>query len=131
MPPKRKRAADLANESKPAEEESPPKKQKLMDTKQSGSQGVLNGSNAKNNVKNSAKTDPESDKGENDANSSSEEDESKPVCWYDENCYRQNPAHFVQFRHPKKTALEKQKKKDESASSSQAIVGKCFLRTNI
>jgi hypothetical protein len=124
MPPKRKRAADLANESKLSEEESPPKKQKLMATKQSSSSDLANSSKSNNSDKNSqTKTDPESDNAENNAGSDSEDDDGKPICWYDENCYRQNPAHFVQFRHPKKTAQEKQKKKDASASGSQAIVG--------
>jgi hypothetical protein len=38
---------------------------------------------------------------------SDEEDDGRPVCWYDANCYRQNPLHFQQFRHPKKKALER------------------------
>lgn len=123
MPPKRKRAADLANESKPLEEESPPKKQKLMDTKQSSSADLSNGTKL-NSDKNSTKNDPESDKEVDNSDAESDDDDGKPICWYDENCYRQNPAHFVQFRHPKKTALEKKSKKGgASASSSQAIVG--------
>jgi hypothetical protein len=122
MPPKRKRAADLANESKPLEEESPPKKQKLMDTKQSSSADLSNGTKL-NSDKNSTKNDPESDKEVDNSDAESDDDDGKPICWYDENCYRQNPAHFVQFRHPKKTALEKKSKKGgASASSSQAIV---------
>eukprot|EP00029_Vermamoeba_vermiformis_P002703 TRINITY_DN13076_c0_g1_i1.p1 TRINITY_DN13076_c0_g1~~TRINITY_DN13076_c0_g1_i1.p1 ORF type:complete len:476 (+),score=168.73 TRINITY_DN13076_c0_g1_i1:69-1496(+) len=122
MPPKRKRAADLANESKPTDEESPPKKQKLMDTKQSSSTDLSNGTKI-NSDKNSTKNDPESDKEVDNSDAESSEDDGKPICWYDENCYRQNPSHFVQFRHPKKTALEKKSKKEgASASSSQAIV---------
>jgi hypothetical protein len=38
---------------------------------------------------------------------SDEEDDGRPVCWYDASCYRQNPLHFQQFRHPKKKALER------------------------
>jgi len=30
-----------------------------------------------------------------------EEDEAKPTCQYGSKCYRKNPAHFEQFRHPK------------------------------
>jgi len=28
-------------------------------------------------------------------------DDGRPICTYDEECYRKNPAHFQQFRHPK------------------------------
>jgi hypothetical protein len=42
-----------------------------------------------------------------EAPNSDEEDDGRPVCWYDANCYRQNPVHFQQFRHPKKKALER------------------------
>jgi len=31
-----------------------------------------------------------------------EEDESKPMCMYGSSCYRKNPQHFKEFRHPNK-----------------------------
>lgn len=38
------------------------------------------------------------------------EEEDLPMCQYGEKCYRKNPLHFKQFRHPKKTkSMEKLK----------------------
>jgi len=52
-----------------------------------------------------------------DSNDSSDNDESKPICMYDEKCYRRNPEHFKEFRHPNKTAKEKKKKKGKGSFS--------------
>jgi len=34
-------------------------------------------------------------------------DDGRPVCQYDERCYRRNPQHFKEYRHPKKKAMER------------------------
>ena len=36
------------------------------------------------------------------------EDESKPMCKYGRDCYRKNPVHFQEFRHPGKLFHGKQ-----------------------
>jgi aprataxin and PNK-like factor len=51
-------------------------------------------------------------------------DDGRPVCIYDDECYRKNPTHFVQFRHPK---LNENKRMEaaakKGATPSAPIVG--------
>lgn len=44
-----------------------------------------------------------------DLANSDEEDDGREICEHDERCYRKNPLHFKEKRHPKKKALEKTK----------------------
>jgi hypothetical protein len=47
-------------------------------------------------------------------NSASEEEEDIPTCVYGEKCYRKNPQHFKEFRHPHLDSQGKPKKKAQS-----------------
>lgn len=44
-------------------------------------------------------------------------EDGRPMCTYDENCYRKNPQHFAQFRHPK--LLENRRLESEASSASK------------
>lgn len=36
-----------------------------------------------------------------------EEDDGRPICEYDERCYRKNPLHFKEYRHPNRAKMLK------------------------
>lgn len=46
-------------------------------------------------------------------------DDGRPICTYDEECYRKNPQHFVTFRHPK--LLENRRLESEASSASKPL----------
>ncbi|KAL6065871.1 Poly(ADPribose) polymerase catalytic domain containing protein, variant 2 [Balamuthia mandrillaris] len=50
-----------------------------------------------------------------------EEDDDRPVCWYGSKCYRKNPQHFKEFRHPHLVPEKKQTKATSSKSKKRKV----------
>ncbi|XP_077984873.1 histone PARylation factor 1-like [Glandiceps talaboti] len=53
------------------------------------------------------------------ADSSSSEDDTKPVCKYGEKCYRKNKQHLSGFRHPKRKSAEDEDSKERPAKKAK------------
>lgn len=59
--------------------------------------------------------------GDTDVDEEEEEDEEddRPPCWYGANCYRKNPQHFKEFKHPGVDDKPKKEKKVKKAATTK------------
>jgi hypothetical protein len=58
--------------------------------------------NSNNNNNNSSQEFDNYSSSIDNSNNKNEKNDQRPLCMYGEKCYRKNPQHFKQFKHPKK-----------------------------